>query len=66
MVIYMYIAPGWGQTYPLGPFFQNYKYWRCLKSVDDDNDGDGAGYTIINFQLPVQNLASKGSVTMYF
>ena len=26
MVIYMYIAPGRGQTCPWGPFFQNHKY----------------------------------------
>ena len=25
MVIYMYVAPGWGQTCPWGPFFQNHK-----------------------------------------
>ena len=25
MVIYMYIAPGWGQTCPCGPFIQNHK-----------------------------------------
>ena len=26
MVIYMHIAPRWGQTCPWGPFFQNHKY----------------------------------------
>ena len=26
IVIYMYIAPGRGQTCPWGPFFQNHKY----------------------------------------
>ena len=26
MIIYMYIAPGWGQTCPWDPFFQNHKH----------------------------------------